>query len=43
MRILLIRHGETKVNAKGLIHKTYDSAGLNKNGKIQAKNLTQFY
>ncbi len=39
MKLLLIRHGQTEVNRKGVTHKTNDPAGLSELGKEQAKAL----
>lgn len=39
MRLLLIRHGETLINVKGLTHYTNDVVSLNPKGREQAKLL----
>lgn len=41
MRLILIRHGQTDVNAQGLIHKISDEAGLNDIGKKQIESVTE--
>jgi broad specificity phosphatase PhoE len=39
MKLLLIRHGQTAINVKGVTHTTNDPAGLSELGKEQAKGL----
>lgn len=39
MKILFIRHGETDLNAAGVLHKARDPEGLNENGRKQASAL----
>src|SRR3990172_6983612 len=39
MKILFIRHGETDVNASGVLHKAHDPEGLNETGRKQASAL----
>jgi broad specificity phosphatase PhoE len=41
-RILLIRHGETIANEKGLLQGSRVDGGLNEKGQIQAQKLAQY-
>ena len=41
MKLLFIRHGETDVNASGVLHKAHDPEGLNEKGRKQASALAE--
>ncbi len=41
MKLILVRHGETDVNASNLTHKTGVSVGLNEKGKILISETTE--